>query len=305
MVSRGSDRCAPAQHARRNNGRCPVATGRSLYAGRRARLLSRSPRARGWCTLVAMTEAPEDLPPLTRAEAVGAGWEDGETGCGAVTRAYDEWVFVEKDQRRFLHQTLAMATQRYDAVWEQVKHEPAWDGGPDAIDVFYERIGGLMPHDFEWMALAAVLRDAVTAYEVYLGKAIDEVLQRHGRPREKQDRTPGWPELEQWCRVLGLTPRPSVVHETVSLRDILTHKRGELRTDRDRERFANTDEPFASSLAHLTEEAVFAHMDGLGANVRELDPVMWAYSWGRHVMPALLPGASKQTASRSDRPKNR
>jgi hypothetical protein len=218
---------------------------------------------------------------------MSAGWRDSDNGCGTVTQAYDEWFFVDRDMRQFMNTTLRLATERNDAEWAHVMSQPAWDGGPDPVDAFYDRLGGLMPHDYEWMLLAAVLRDAVTAYEVYLGKANDEVLKSHGLKRRRSDRTPGWPEFEHRYGLLGLRPKPADVKHIIDLRDLLTHRRGELRTEEDRSRFADQDESFGG-LAHLTEQSVLGYLDVLGQNVRDVDPVMWAYGWGPYRVPVSV-----------------
>jgi hypothetical protein len=225
--------------------------------------------------------------PLTRGEAISAGWMDSDIGCGTVTRAYDEWFYVDRDMRQFMSTTLRLATERNDAEWADVMRQPAWDGSPEPVDVFYDRLGGLTPHDYEWMLLAAVLRDAVTAYEVYLGKAFDEVLNRHGRKRRQSDRTPGWRELERSYALLGLKPKTADVKHIIDLRDLLTHRRGALRTEADRSRFSDQDEAFGGYLAHLTEGLVLGYCDVLAQNVRDVDPVMWAYGWGSYRVPAL------------------
>lgn len=235
-----------------------------------------------------MTNTRKELwTPVTRAEALAAGWTHSADGCATATEAYEEWVFVDRDLRRFMQTTLRWTEERYDAEWTAVMREPGWDGAPEPIDIFYDRVGGLMPDDHEWMTLAAVLRDGVTAYEVYLTKAIDEVLRSHGKQRRRADRTPGWGELRDLYAPLGLVPMPPAVADIVDLRHVLTHRRGELRTESERHRFAKRDEPFASTVAQLTEESVVRCLDTLAANVREVDPVCWAYAWGSYRLPLL------------------
>lgn len=227
--------------------------------------------------------------PLTRAEAVAHGWTlSDHEGCGTVTRAFDEWYFIDKDQRAFLHQTLRWAQERFDAEWQAVMELPAGEDGSDPIDVFYNRVGGLMPHDYEWMTLSAVVRDAVTAYEVYLGTAVDEVLRAHGKRRKQRpDRTPSRKQLSPHLELLGLEESTAQVQETVALRNILTHQRGMLRREEDRRRYASGENAFGAGVAHLTTENVVKHMDLLAATVHTLDPVLWVYSWGTRRVPDL------------------
>lgn len=144
-----------------------------------------------------------------------------------------------------------------------------------------------MPHEHEWMTLAATLRDAVSAYEVYLSKAFDEVLQGHWLERAQPLRTEGWKGLLDFSRLLGVHIKPAAVAEAIDLRNILTHQRGELRHERERRKHGMYDGR-ASHLAVLTHETVLEHLDALGRATRAVDPLAWAYSWGGARIPALV-----------------
>lgn len=53
--------------------------------------------------------------------------------------------------------------------------EPIDPEDPELVDVFDDRIERLWPLEYEWMFVAAVLRDAVTNFEVS-GEASEEAL---------------------------------------------------------------------------------------------------------------------------------
>jgi hypothetical protein len=87
-------------------------------------------------------------------------------------------------------------------------------------------------------------------------------------------------------QLLGLDPRPPALREVFEPRKVLTHSRGELRNAEDRERFGNQGEiPFSGAVAPLSETKVEGYLAALGAAVHQLDPVLWASSWGGYRVP--------------------
>jgi hypothetical protein len=222
--------------------------------------------------------------PLSVAEASELGWRPSPHGLGNVTRAYDQWTLTSRDQRTYLHLTLAWMKERFESEWRDIMESPAHEDSPDAIDIFESRVG-MSPGDWAWMTLAGVVRDAVAAYEVYVVKACFEVLRTQGRAT-RGDLPPQFGEARAVCTALGADARPAPVNDIFKLRNVLTHQRGELRTERERERFSEQD-GFWSYLAHLDEARVLQCLDALSANVDALDPIMWAYSWGQLEAPPL------------------
>ncbi len=107
------------------------------------------------------------------------GWnEDG----GAVSGAFNEWSFVDQDIRAFLSLSTRWATRLYDETWKQAEGEfsaifdPDRHTGDEHVGLFASEVEGLWPNDYAWMLRAAVVRDAVTAFEVYLEKGLDEAF---------------------------------------------------------------------------------------------------------------------------------
>ena len=127
------------------------------------------------------------------------GWDEGQ---GRVSRAFDEWKLVDADQRAFLRLGLSFAAAEYDRLWQESEQEPYYDGGPELIDSFEAKVGNLHQHDFEWMFLAAVLRDAVANFEVYLEKAREEVLRHQGQPIAVLPHSPTWRASKTFFRQL-------------------------------------------------------------------------------------------------------
>lgn len=203
------------------------------------------------------------------------GWDEQQ---GRVSRAFNDWHLIDQDQRTFLRIGLQFVRDKYDEVWEQASHEPRDPDGPELVDVFDDRIGGLWPHDYEWMHLAGVLRDSVTNFEVYLEKARSQVLRSHGF---RWGDSPRWGELKRFAKALGLALESDDVREVRDLRHFLTHQRGELRTGDQRRKFAQSPADIIPPVVvELSEESVITAMDKLARSVRSIDPAIWAHTFG-------------------------
>lgn len=215
-------------------------------------------------------------------------WDERQ---GRVTRPFDEWKVIDRDIRAYLRLASRWSSEAYDRIWEEASREPADEDSPDLPHVFHERVDGVWPRDFEWMLLVGGLKDAVSAFEVYLEKAMEEVLRCHGfaLAHHTDERALKWHQLAAFYKqVLGkrLDADQPVKHVR-DLRHILTHKRGELRTQEDRNRFSKDPHGWGAEEVSLSLEDTFAHMDVLGRVVRDIDPLVYRASWGRVRPPDL------------------
>ncbi len=199
---------------------------------------------------------------------------------GRVSRAYSEWLLIERDQRAFFRLGLRFAREMYDRLWDEAGSEPGDPEGPDQVDSFEAKVDGLWRHDYEWMHSAGVLRDAVTSFEVYLEKAREEVLRHHGHHRQVPEAAPRWHTLEQFFKKLRVEIETDAVREVRSLRHFLTHQRGELRTEELRRRFSRQSDGIPPIVVELHEEDIIASMDALASAVRAIDPSVYEHSWG-------------------------
>lgn len=203
-----------------------------------------------------------------------------------VTRAFDEWRMTDRDIRAFLRFGLRLAGDAYDGAVQSVDDNVAAAGNDyySLPDLYEDETDGLWPHDFEWMLLSGALKDAVTAFGVYLEKAMEEVLRRHGYTATTYTDTKSlsWAEVTDFYkRVLGVYLKGDQALRNVhDLRHILTHKRGALRTDTDRKRFGGDDEGWIGSNVELTHASTLSHMDVLGNHVRRVDETAYPASWG-------------------------
>jgi hypothetical protein len=137
------------------------------------------------------------------------------------------------------------------------------------------------------MHLAGVIKDAVTNFEVYLEHAADEILSHHGKQFAERKRSASWDRLVAFYKLFDVDAAPAAVTDVRTLRHLLTHRRGELRTEEQRQSFGS-DEPFMDSVAHLDPEGVERRMDSLAEVVRLVDPVAYDHSWGREQSSAIL-----------------
>src|SRR5207244_1987090 len=143
---------------------------------------------------------------------------------------------------------------------DQLGREPG-DGESELVDVFDDRVDGLWPHDYDWMHLAGIVRDAVTSFEVYLDKACRVILLAHG---VEPVRDPGWRDLKDIFRAVDVGIETVTVRHIREMRHFLTHRRGELRTGQQREKFAaSVDSAIPGYVVEVSGELVVEILDQL------------------------------------------
>jgi hypothetical protein len=98
----------------------------------------------------------------------------------SVTRAFDDWALTDRDIRAFLKISDQFVQKEYERIWNELANSPGDPDGPELPDLFNDAVDGLWPSDYEWMLLPSVVKDGVTAFEVYLEKAANEVRKVHG-----------------------------------------------------------------------------------------------------------------------------
>lgn len=212
-------------------------------------------------------------------------WDEAE---GRVTLAFSDWYWIDRDQGAFLSLGLKFAADEYERLWRESGEEPGDPDGPDQLDSFEDKVDGLHEPDFIWMHTTGVLRDAVTNFEVYLEKARELVLRSHGLDATVSEQSPWWKQLRRFFKQLGVDVETEDVKNIRELRHFLTHRRGELRTEQLRDRYAATDDVFASVI-QLAKTDVRQAMGDLGAMVRTADAAVYAHTWGPARVPNLAP----------------
>lgn len=203
---------------------------------------------------------------------------------GRVTRAYDDWHLADSELRVFLRLGLEFAEEGYRSRWERIQHRPGSESD-DVLDLMDEAVGGVIPHQFEWLLANFCIRDGTTLYETYLEKALEEVCNFQIGRLPVADRSPAWGEFRRVFRgVFGVDPSPGDVDAVIDLRNLLTHRRGELRTDEDRDRYDTHEMDFPDLAVPLSRERVSGSLDALAASVERVDQVMYGHSWGRRAL---------------------
>lgn len=231
---------------------------------------------------------------------------------GVVSHAFDDWKQTDSEIRAYLETSQAWVESAYASAEQEAEREFSATFDPDVDDpgwgpvgLYLQKTGGLWPREFFWMLRSGVLRDAVTAYEVYLEKAVNEVLKGFRHVAENGDTlrpvavvsrhnySPSWPTLKRIHEALGNTIDPEPVEYVRRLRHLLAHQRGELRTQEVRARYMSEEDPddwhVGEASVHgdvpLKHERILAMMDALGSAVRAADPAIWRHTWGRQPLP--------------------
>jgi hypothetical protein len=130
---------------------------------------------------------------------------------------------VDRDIRAFLLLSLRISRPFYNTTWSNIVARPSSGDGVGLPDVFEAAVEGLYERNFEWMLLAGVLKDAVTAFEVYLEKAADEVLGWHQEPplqRSDYEESPRWGTVSQFYEEPLGCAFPAEVKHIRSLRHV-------------------------------------------------------------------------------------
>jgi hypothetical protein len=102
-------------------------------------------------------------------------------------------------------------------------------------------------------------------------------------------RPTGGPQKQFFCQ-FGVKIETHAVKEVRALRNFLTHRRGELRTEAQREQYRK-EHPgeFFPLAVDLSQDDVVDAMDKLAAAVRLIDAVVYEYSSGRARLPNMRP----------------
>jgi hypothetical protein len=205
---------------------------------------------------------------------------------GRVTQAFDEWRLADRDIRSFQRLGRAFADEGYQSRWDAIAHQPSDGEGPDMFDLMDRETDGLTDIDFNWLLGNLCVRDGVTVYETYLEKGLEEVYQRQLGAYSVADRSPDARLLDRAYRVvLAIEPRPDPVREAIKLRDLLTHRRGELRTKALRERYDTEEYGLPDIKVSLPPDQVIGVLDDLAKSVRVVDLVLYRYAWGTDRLP--------------------
>jgi hypothetical protein len=198
-----------------------------------------------------------------------------------VSRAYDDWRLAEQGLRAFLRVGLEFAEEGYDSRWQRLSAMPSDGEGPELIDLMDNEVDGLTQIDYDWLLLNLVLRDGATLYEVYLEKVLHEVVSMKVHGTTFGEKSPIWPQIRKvYKEAFGLPVDPPDVKAVVDLRNLLTHRRGELLTETLRAQYDTNRDGLPDVWVDLKADGVTNHLDTLAAQVDRIDAVMYPIAWG-------------------------
>ena len=191
---------------------------------------------------------------------------------GWTSHAYRNWLLLHDDIERFAIVGLAMIEDAHERMWSRAESEISsgiWDVG-SRYEVHVALVNSI---DQSWMHLSAALKDAVSAYELYLEEAIIEILHVQGvRPLLRPQRLLPWRALRDWYRThLDAEVGAGGVDQVREARHILTHVRGELRTEAQRKQWENRHSPELRRKIALTPESLHEMMETLAARASSVE----------------------------------
>ncbi|MGW6358693.1 hypothetical protein ACWFR5_26860 [Streptomyces sp. NPDC055092] len=223
---------------------------------------------------------------------------------GTVSRAFDDWKWNDRENRAFLRLSAQWSGTAYQQTWDEAeasfaeRFDPDRHYGDEHVEIFEDAVDGLWPHSYAWITEASVVKNAVTAFEVYLEKVLQEALGasfaykgtecsiRLAAPPRFE--SPGWKTLVAAHKVLGAAVETDEMTWARDLRHLLTHQNGELRSedalarfrdlDAERDR-AESDRAYVGGKVPLGVPRVVKILDSLAAVIRTADAPAWALCW--------------------------
>lgn len=225
---------------------------------------------------------------------------------GTVSQTFDSWRYTDAQNRAYLRLSAEWSNAAYYRTWKEAEaslkavFDPDRHHGDEHVDMFDHAVDGLRPSDYLWLSEASVLKAGVTAFDVYLEQALQEVLMGYRVTVDGQKcalrlvtpknvESPGWGTLVKAHAVLKNEVDTAEVTRARELRHLLTHQNGELRTQSALEKFRyaeaeagreEIDRVYVGGKVHLGAERVLRTLDALASVVRAADPAVWSIVWG-------------------------
>lgn len=201
---------------------------------------------------------------------------------GRVTRSFDEWRLEIGFLEAYWRLGLRFQTEGYQRLWDHLASQPSDGEGPELPDLFFGEVGGLTDWQFEQVHLAAVVRDAVTIFDLYVEGALAEALAHQlGRQVELPERSPSWGGLKKAWRLLAkVNLDDHGVREVRERRNWLTHQRGQIRTERQRLEHEPDAFDWPEEALRLTDDMVRLDLATLAEAAVRLDVDAYRLGWG-------------------------
>ncbi|MGN2642426.1 hypothetical protein ACTD5D_40890 [Nocardia takedensis] len=202
-------------------------------------------------------------------------WTDTYSG---QTYALGAWKQSNSEVAAFVRLSDMWSSAGFEGRYREIGQRLAHDDSRDQIDLFYDELG-IMPHDYAWILRSAAIKELVTAFEVYLDSVGTEMLAQQGYQWKIGNglESVNWARMRDFYRdCLAVEVETVEVKKTRRLRNILTHQRGELRTDEQREEFGSEDYSTPADVAHLDSERISRATADLATVVHAVDKAVLA-----------------------------
>lgn len=159
-------------------------------------------------------------------------------GSHDVSVEYVFWQREHQQVRAFLVHTNEGMSKWFDRQWAAANSRADEIFDPEHHDAglaaeLFEQMTDVWPEDFFLQLSAAVIKDAVTLYELFLESLADAVLSRYGvrLATTKAEKTWRWDDCEAfYASYLGIEVATAQIQATRWIRHKMTHQRSEIRT---------------------------------------------------------------------------
>jgi hypothetical protein len=88
---------------------------------------------------------------IERHARVVASWDER---AGRVSRSFNDWYWIDREQRAFLRVGLRLIPEAYERIWRELGEQPS-DGEDDLVEEFEKEVEGLWDREYAWMQCAA------------------------------------------------------------------------------------------------------------------------------------------------------
>lgn len=191
----------------------------------------------------------------------------------SVSNARLDWTMSKLRISGLLQFSLDWVPEKMEERWNELMDSVIDDdSAPAPGDLLDDETGGYAHHFGEWV-LGAALKDAVTAFEVYLEQARHEALAAVGLTSVEKG-SPRFDDLKAFYLLLDVAISPEAVAKVRKRRHILTHAQGKLDPTELDQKLSHTQPDFGR--LQLTRGGVLDDVEHLNAVVHVADPAIMA-----------------------------
>jgi hypothetical protein len=202
--------------------------------------------------------------------------------CGHCTEAFEKWESTVTNLRNYVSCNVKWSKSYYEKL-RTIAHSKSIGSSSNWDEIFLELTPGLLPHEYCNVLYSSVVTQSVTAFEIYLEEAAQEVLYPLGAeilPKNKAWDSPSWKELADFYKLIDIDINTEVIQRTRRLRHLVVHRQGNLKRDEDQREYSkNSEIRLFGSTANLDEATVEGVIEELDRYVLGLDEVCWRLAY--------------------------